>query len=275
MTHKFSLSLSLAVSLLLLVAGCASGYKQFYQPAKGATPLEIAALRAAPPSITPIVEHSQPVDDDGQSILKAYAKRSYVMIGQSAFNSGSQESEDSAVRQGQEVGADLVLILNPKYTGSVTSIIPITTPTTNTSYSSGSATAYGPGGPVTAYGTGTTTTYGSTTNFVPVTVHRSDYAAIFFVKRRVSLGAFTRELNDAERQEFQSNKGAVVHLVVDGSPAFDADILVGDVIMAIDGKSVSSTKTLQALLREHAGKLIAVSIVRRGQHIEKSVKLNL
>ena len=85
---------------------------------------------------------------------------------------------------------------------------------------------------------------------------------------------FTRDLSDAERQEFQSNKGAAVRLVVDGAPAFDADILVGDVITAIDGRSVSSANALNDLLRERPGKLIAVSIVRRGQHIEKSVQLN-
>ena len=270
MTRKYSVPL-LAISVSLLVAGCVSGYKQFYQPAQGATPEAIAALRVAPPPATPLVERSQP--GDGQLILDAYAKRGYVMIGHSSFNSGRPESEESAVRQGQEVGADLVLILNPKYTGSVTSAIPITTPTTTTSYSSGSATAYGPGGPVTAYGTGTTTTYGSTTNYVPFTVHRSDYGAVFFIRQRFGLGVFTRDLNDAERQEFQSNKGAAVRLVVDGTPAFDADILVGDVITAIDGSTVSSARVLNDLLRERAGKVIAVSIVRRGQHIEKSVQL--
>lgn len=270
-TSKYSPPL-LAVSLSLLITGCVSGYQQFYQPAQGKTPETIVARRAAPPPAIPLVERSQP--DDGQLILDAYAKRGYAMVGHSTFNSGRPESEDSAVRQGQKVGADLVLILNPKYTGSVTSAIPITTPTTTTSYSSGSATAYGRDGPVTAYGAGTTTTYGSTTNYVPFTVHRSDYGAVFFVKERFSLGVFTRDLNDAERQEFQSNKGAAVRLVVDGTPAFDADILVGDVITAVDGKAVSSAKALSDLLRERAGNVIAVSIVRRGQYIEKSVRLN-
>jgi membrane-associated protease RseP (regulator of RpoE activity) len=262
----------LAASLLALLAGCVSGYKQFYQPAQGITPEAIVARRAGPPPSTPMVERSQP--GNGQAILDAYAKRSYVMIGHSAFNSGMSESEDSAVRQGKEVGADLVLILNPQYTGSVTSSIPITTPTTATSYSSGSATAYGPGGPVTAYGSGTTTTYGTTTNYVPLTVHRSDYGAVFFVIQRFNLGIFTRDLNDTDLHELQSNKGVYVRLVADGTPAFDADILVGDVITAIDGKSVASEKDMHNLLGERAGKLITVAIVRRGQHIEKSVQLN-
>lgn len=262
----------LTILLSLLIAGCASGYQQFYQPRQGATPEAIAATRAAPPPPTPIIERSQP--SNPQSVLDAYEKRGYVMIGHSAFNSGMSVPEDSAISLGQEVGADLVLILNPSYSNSVTSAIPITTPTTTTSHTSGSATAYGPGGTITAYGSGTTTTHGSTTNYVPYTAHRFDYGAVFFVKQRFILGAFTRVLNDAERQELQSNKGAVVRLIVDGTPAFDADILVGDVITAIDGQIVSSPKALGDLLGARAGKLIALSIVRRGQHIKKSVQLN-
>ena len=38
--------------------------------------------------------------------------------------------------------------------------------------------------------------------------------------------------------------------VVDGTPAYDADILVGDVITAVDGVSVSSSRALGDLLRE-------------------------
>lgn len=262
----------LTILLSLLLAGCASGYTRFYQPAQWATPEAIASSRAGSAPAIPIIERSQP--GNPQLVLDAYAKRGYVMIGHSTFNSGMPEPEDSAIALGQEVGADLVLILNPRYTGSVTSAMPVTTPTTTTSHTSGSATAYGPSGTVTAYGTGTTTTYGSTTNYVPYTVHRTDYGAVFFIKKRSILGAITRDLNDTERQEFQSNKGAVVRLVVDGTPAFDADILVGDVITAIDGQSVSSPKALSDLLGARAGKLIALSIVRRGQHIKKSVQLN-
>jgi hypothetical protein len=265
--------LSLFCSLLaLLLAGCASGYKQFYRETQGATPEAIAARRVLPPPATPIVERSQP--GNSQAALDAYAKRGYVMIGQSMFNSGRREADDSAVQQAREVGADLVLILDSRYTGSVTSNVPITTPTTTTSYSTGSATAYGPRGSVTAYGSGTTTTYGTTTNYVPLTVHRSDYGAVFFVKQRFNLGLFFRDLNDSERQELQSNKGVAVSVVVDGTPAFDADMLVGDVITTIDGVSASGVKAVTDLLRERRGRLVSLSIVRRGQRLEKSVHLN-
>lgn len=261
-----------SLALALLLSGCASGYKQFYQPSQGITPDQIAARRPGPPPPVPSVERAQPADS--QVILDAYAKRGFVMIGHSLFNSGRPESEESAIDQGREVRADLVLILNPRYTGSVTASVPITTPTTTTSYSTGSATAYGARGPVTAYGSGTTTTYGSTTSYVPVTVHRMDFGAIYFAKQRFGLGVFVRDLNNSERQELQTNRGVAVRVVVDDTPAFNADILVGDVITAIDGVAVASTRGFNEVARNYAGKVVSLSIIRRGQRIEKSVQIN-
>ena len=153
--------------------------------------------------------------------------------------------------------------------------VPITTPTNSTSYSTGTAIVNGPGGAATVYGSGTTTTHGSTTSYVPLTINRSDYGAVYFVKLRFGLGVFTRDLNDSERQEMQSNKGAVVRVVVDGSAAFNADILVGDVITGIDGVAVANSQLFNDLLRERGGKTIVISFLRRGQRMEKSVRLSL
>jgi hypothetical protein len=94
----------------LFLTAC-SGYKEFYKQAQGATPETVAVMRVAPPPAIPIVERAQP--GDSMTILDAYAKRGYIMIGNSMFKTGHPESEDSAVRQAQDVGADLVLILNP------------------------------------------------------------------------------------------------------------------------------------------------------------------
>lgn len=81
-------------------------------------------------------------------------------------------------------------------------------------------------------------------------------------------------MNDAEHQELQTNRGAAVRLVVDGTPAFNADLLVGDVITTIDGVAVPGAKVFNELIRERQGKLISLALIRRGQRIEKSVQLN-
>jgi membrane-associated protease RseP (regulator of RpoE activity) len=266
------LVLVFTASLLLFLGGCASGYKEFYKPAQGATPEAIAAIRVNKAPAIPIIERAQPADSS--VVLDAYGKRGYVMVGSSMFNSGKAVSEDEAVSQGKAVGADLVLIFNPKYTGSITSSVPLTTPTSTTTYSTGSATAYGAGGSVTAYGSGSSTTYGSQTTYVPMTVHRSDYGAVFFIKRSFILGVFVRDLNDSERQELQTNKGVFVRLVADNTPAFNADILVGDVVTAFDGVSVSNSTSFSELQRERRGKQVSVSLLRRGQRVDKQIQLN-
>ncbi len=256
----------------LLLAGCASGYQSFYTPVDGATPEAIASSRAAPAPATPQVERSRPADPE--TVTKVYGKRGYVVVGYSSFNSGRNESEAAAVKQGQAVGADLVLIFNPQYTGSVTTNIPLTTPTTTTSYTTASATAYGAGAPVTAYGNATTTTHGSKTTYVPMTVNRSDFGAVFFVKQRVNFGAFTRDLNDTERQDLQTNQGAVVVTIIDDTPAFRADVLPGDVISAIDGATVPNAQGFTRMMGERKGQAITITLVRKGQRIDKAVQLN-
>ena len=261
------------LSALAALTGCASGYKEFYRQTNEFDPQKISELRVAPPPSQPLIERAHPEDPD--EVLKAYAKRGYIMIGSSMFNSGRSESEDAAVRQGQEVGADLVLVLNPKYTGSVTSSVPITTPTTSTTSSNATATAYGSGAPVTVYGSGTSTTYGTTTNYVPITVNRVDYGAVYFIKQKIALGASFRDLNDAERQELQTNRGSVVRLIIDGTPAFNADILVGDVFTTIDGVAIANSQALKELLGEKKGKTVTLSILRRGQPLQKTIQLNL
>jgi len=170
---------NVAIALLVLsLTGCAvNGYSKFYQQVPDATPEAIAQIRAAPPPETPLVMYAAKPPDP-----KPFMQQGYAVIGYSSFNSGHNEPDSEAVAQAKKIGADLVVIVDPNYTGSVTSQIPLTLPTTTTSQTNGSATAYGSGGSVTAYGNSTTTTYGSRTTYIPMTVNRYDYGAVYFVK---------------------------------------------------------------------------------------------
>ena len=230
-------------------------------------------MRAAPPAGKPIVERVASSGTDARALSDGYFRRGYHFIGNSSFNSGRHESESAALQQGQKVGADLVLIMTPQHTGSETVIIPMSTPTTSTSFSTATATAYGSGGVVNACGSGVTTSYGTTTTMVPVTVRRTDYSAWYFIRRKYLFGVLWRDLNDQERQERQSNKGVVVRVIVEDSPAFRADILPGDIILAVNGEPVLSQRSLSDFLLARTGQLVSVSLYRRGRQIEKSVQL--
>jgi membrane-associated protease RseP (regulator of RpoE activity) len=259
--------------VVLMLTGCAtSGYSQFYQGMSGITPADVAQARAAPPPKVPALEHAS---GPGEQVVAAYGRHGYALIGYSSFNSGHDETDAGALAQGAKVQADLVVVIAPQYTGSRTATVPITTPTTQTAYTNGSATAYGPGGPVTAYGNATTTTYGSQTAYVPITVNRFDYEALYLIKRgHYTFGATCRDANDAEHTALQSNRGAYVLWVVDGTPAFKADVLAGDMIVAIDGAPIYGNDGYSDLLRQKHGQKVDVTIVRNGQSIIKSVLLN-
>lgn len=261
-------ALSLAASLFL--AGCASGYSQFYTPVEGADSQSISAVRVAPPPAMPKLDRS---GDTPDNIVSAYSRHGYVVIGYSSFNSGRAESEQGALEQGAKVGADVVVVVNPTYTGTVSSVIPMTTPTTQTSYSSGTATAYGAGGTVNAYGSSTTTTYGTNTTYIPMHTNRYDYGALYLVKRRYTLGTHWRDLTDAERQALQTNKGVYILGVVNGTPAFEADILPGDVILSINGQSASDQMGFSKLIDAHRGQTVRLAIFRQGAPITKEVQL--
>jgi membrane-associated protease RseP (regulator of RpoE activity) len=256
----------------LLLSGCAStnDFAKFYTTAGATPPAVVAARRAAPPG-TPQVAHVAQYDD---SVAAAYARQAYVLIGSTAFTSGHQESEQDAIDLGTKVGADLVLITSPQYQGSTTTNVPITTPTTTTSHTNGTATAYGSGAPVTAFGNATTTTYGSETTYIPMTVNRTAYSAGYFVKLRYTFGANFRDLTDSERQLLQTNRGAYVVTVVDNSPAYNSDILPGDIILAINGQAASGYAGAVELLKTNQGRTVDVTIVRAGKTLSKRVSIH-
>jgi hypothetical protein len=71
-----SYSRSATLALLLLLAGCASGYKEFYRQTQGINPDVVAARRPALPPAMPIVERVQP--GNGDALRGAYARRGYI-----------------------------------------------------------------------------------------------------------------------------------------------------------------------------------------------------
>lgn len=259
--------------LLLTLVGCATtdGYRQFYTPGPGVTPEKVAEMRVAPPASTPQVDHIARLDD--QDAYRKYTREGYQPIGYSSFTSGHLQKDNDAIDQGKMVGADLVLILDPQYTESVTTSVPLTTPTATTSYTNGMATAYGTGGSAVAFGNSTTTTYGTNTTYVPMTVNRYQYGALYFVKARLRLGVKMRGLSDQERQELQTNHGVYIETVVDGTPAYQSDILPGDIITTIDGSRIDDPVNFNELLSARVGRTVELAIIRQGKTISKMVAL--
>ena len=72
----------------------------------------------------------------------------------------------------------------------------------------------------------------------------------------------------------ETRRGAVVQEVSDGSPAGDAGVQVGDVVVAIDGDPVSGAESLTAFVREHAaGDVVTLTVVRDDAAVDVDVTL--
>jgi membrane-associated protease RseP (regulator of RpoE activity) len=251
-----------------LLGGCmANGYAKFYTPNASITADDIAARRLAPAPDDPELVHG----DDPKVDVPAAQADGYLIVGASSFH-GPQASDANAVAQAKVVGADRVLVFG-KYMGTSQSVVPITTPTTQTSFTTGSANVFGSGGMATAFGSATTTSYGTQTNYIPVSIDRYDYLAVYLVKVRYLLGANFRNLTNEEAQAAGTVNGVTIVNVVHGSPAADVGLLPGDSIIIADGKAVIDGKQLNEFLMGRQGRSISFTIIRSGKKLSKTVNL--
>jgi S1-C subfamily serine protease len=70
----------------------------------------------------------------------------------------------------------------------------------------------------------------------------------------------------------KADRGLLIVAVATGSPAEQAGILLGDIIVMVEGSSIESLQSLQvALDGENIGKSIALEVVRGGQLVKVSV----
>ncbi|MDI3252185.1 MULTISPECIES: PDZ domain-containing protein [unclassified Pseudomonas] len=256
-------------ALFIGLAGCKmapplNGYTQYYQSANGFTPEIIAAERSGPPPAVPIIDHA--TLSTYENVARTWFRRGYAAVGKSEFNSSMPVPEQQALDQAKAIKADLVIIIEPQYQGTTTTTTKVSRPTSSTSVTSVTAGKLN--------GSATTSTYGTTTDYVPITQKQVAYGALYFVKAHIILGAATIELDEAERQSRQTNYGVKITMVSDDSPAFKADLLIGDTIEKLDGQRISSAAHLSSLINAKKGQVINLSLTRKGKAFEKSIQLN-
>ena len=175
--------------------------------------------------------------------------------------------------QGKTVGAQYIVV-STKYARTVQGAIPITTFAPQTTYSNGTASAFGSGGYATGTYNGTSTTYSQQTSYMPYSVARYDQLAVYFVPlTRTGMGLLFRDITAQEAQGLGTQKAVAVAAVRRGSPAFDADILPGDIVTSIGGQVVFDSGMAIAAIRASYGSDAVVTIQRNGQAIQKTVHL--
>lgn len=87
-------------------------------------------------------------------------------------------------------------------------------------------------------------------------------------------GAYVRG-SVSEQAAAGTTRGVVVLLVVRRSPAADADLVPGDVIVSIAGERLESTSDFTAVVERFSGKLVDVEFRRNGSATTASVQLQL
>lgn len=252
-----------------LLQGCATPFAQFYYDQTGGT--DISKL----PSVVlatgePLLYQGRDQEQDALNMLE----NNHKLVGYSSFNAGNVD-QGGAILQAKKVGASIV-ILYSKYTGSVSGVVPLTLPDTSSSSISVRGATHGPGGYTPYSGTAYTTTYGSKTTYIPYTVHRSDYVATYWVKMKSPIfGVHIGELTPEIRQKIGSNRGMLVYAVIKGSPAYEADIISGDVLRTIGDISIFDYASFQKALLEYQGKEVNVTILRDKKEITKSIEFRI
>jgi hypothetical protein len=173
--------------------------------------------------------------------------RGYGPIGLTHFTTNNGKTKD-AVGFAKKLGARYVVVAT-QLVSSQQSYLPWTTPTTNYSTTNGTATVTGSGG--TAYGSysGTTTTSGTSTTYIPYTINRFEKAAIYFGKApEGGTGTFGRALTKEEVALIESQRAFAIQYIRNGSPAYNANLLPGDIIAEVNGQPADETswKTARA-----------------------------
>jgi hypothetical protein len=258
-------SLCLAGLVALLAACAANPYSQFYKGNEDAR--KFPPYDPNQPSLS--VSYSADIQRDIHSAIR----HGFVPVGESAFHGNMAQGKESNVRaQAEKIGATLVIV-STRQTGTQTGAVPLVLPNNSTTYSNATATAYGPSGTATAYGTGTSTTYGTQTVMMPYSVNIGDFDAVYFVKARFRTGMYIKEMPDDIRQQRQSNFGVLVFEVVEGSPAYAADILPGDIVVAVNGEKVQSFQQYGALVEKYGNTTQIFTLERGGKTVDKPLPI--
>jgi hypothetical protein len=269
-------SLYLALlGLAVCCCGCSNPFTQFYQDTLGGR-LVTDIPDLIPYDSWPRVFTTNNEVRDEVSLLE----NGYTPIGYASFNAASVNASDAA-RQGKLVGAAVVLLYS-RYRNTETGALPYTTKEPDMiATQSSQGTIQGSVNGVPSFsgrysGTATTRIAGSYhTDWIPYSVDRYDYLATFWVKTRPQmLGVRTADLTDDLRRQIGTNRGVVIVAVVKESPAFNANMMRGDVITKVDGHVISDAQTFRPTLSPYAGQEVVFETYRDGVRREVSVRLN-
>lgn len=98
--------------------------------------------------------------------------------------------------------------------------------------------------------------------------------AVYYVKFKLPFGASFRDLHADEREKVGAS-GVKIGKIIGGSPAADANLRAGDIILKVDTENVAGRAGFETLLRKHMGKRVTLTISRNGTVSTRLVRLGV
>ena len=266
---------------LLLLGGCAiNPFSHHYVDLSEHLPAETVS-RMLPADPEPTVLGI--AIDEFESVHRRLQENGLVQLGQAYFLGGNP-SRSGLIAHARRVEADVVVWASEyshTSSGTMTAYVYQPGQTTRSSYQGfGNASAFGSGG----FASGRSSYSGSATTrtdgtLVPqqrsysVAIYK--HGATFWRRTRPGiLGASVSDIPSDDRTRLGRNTGAYVDLVVNGGPAFLADVLAGDVIIGVEDREVRSPAELTEALTELAGRTVRLAVLRNGRPVPLTVTLN-
>jgi len=98
--------------------------------------------------------------------------------------------------------------------------------------------------------------------------------AVYYVKFKLPFGATFRDLH-AEERDAVGATGVRLDTIVGNSPADQASLLKGDIVLKFNGVAVRDRAHFQQLLRAHMGKHVSLIVSRDGALLTRLVRLGV
>jgi hypothetical protein len=249
-----------AVGVALI--GCSNPFRETYESRlelwSGAEPSALLPATGPPKLVT-----SDRLRRDAVRMME----NGYVLLGRSQFT-GTDIDGRAALAQAEDVGASVVL-LQAEYAKTVTEAVPMTEwiPDRTVTYTIVEEVQTGPDAGALVEREVTRTIEGEfQTYYIPETSDYYDVAATFWAKAKAPrFGVLVQPLTNEAKQEIESNRGVMVRTVIIDSPAYEADVLPGDIITRFGDDRVESAAQLFSLIEEHAGEEVSIEVVRDGR----------
>lgn len=257
MTTRFFSYLPVLLATVLLT-GCFNGYTRGYRSYVATGPMGETPNVDVYSGYTELHQTESP-DEDAKKLVR----QGYVLLGESAFNDESGPIAANMREHAQKIGADIVLY-SDMHLGTEQRMLRQEIPHPDNVQTATITEVVG-GVPQTRTLT-LNTPVPPEIVYTPYTVeHYSHWASFWRKGIQPTFGAVYTELDEQSRRTLERNTGVKVINVIDNSPAFDADVLVDDVIIAVSGHQIRSCADMDADLKFYAGMSVQLDILRKGQ----------